>query len=116
MSHRVSRLPEVKRCFTKPVLRSSFVAAHLASLPRQDRRARRLFLLLYYAVCAQCLAAAIVVNFCLISGHGGNLKYYALLALLLSMGVSIICSTRYEKRHHAAHEKMQRESPFRDLE
>ena len=114
MYHRLLRNPVVKQRFTKPVLRTNFVAAHLANLPRQDRRARRLFLLLYYAVCAQCLAAAVVVNYCLITGHGGNLKYHALLALLISMGVSIICSSRYEKKHRAAYERMLRESPFRD--
>ena len=115
MYHRLLRARIVKQCFAKPVLRSSFVAAHLASLPRQDRRAKRMFLLLYYAICAQCLAAAGVLNYCLISGHGGSLKYYALLALLLSMGVSIVCSTRYEKKHRAAYEKMLRESTLQDL-
>jgi hypothetical protein len=116
MYDRMLRSRVVKQCLTKPVLRSTVVAVHLASLPRPDRRAKRLFLILYYAVCAQCLAAACVVNLCLLTGRGGHLKYYALFALILSMGLSIVCSTRYERRHRAVFRDMRRESKLSNLE
>ena len=116
MYHRMLRLPVVKQCFVQPILRSSFVAAHLASLPRPDRRARRLFLTLYYSICVVCLATASFLNYSLLSGYGAEQKLYALLLLAISMAVLIISSTRYEKRHHAAYRQMLRESPFRELE
>jgi hypothetical protein len=116
MYHRMLRLPVVKQCFTQPVLRSSFVAAHLATLPRPDRRARRLFLTLYYSIGVVCLATVTFLNCSLLSGYGAEHKYYALLLLAISMAVLIVSSTRYEKRHHAAYLWMLRESPFRELE
>lgn len=116
MYHRMLRLPAVKRCFTQPVLRSSFVAAHLAALPRPDRRARRLFLTLYHSVCAVCILTATFLNYSLISGDAGGLRYYAMLLLAIGITVLIVSSTRYEKKHRAAYQRMLRESPFRELE
>jgi hypothetical protein len=116
MNHKKLRPRAAQQYRAKPVLRANFVAAQLAMLPRQTRRARRLFLLLYYAVSAQCLAAAGVLNYCLITGYGENMKYHALGALLISMGVSIVCSRQFEKKQLAAQQRLLFETAFRKVE
>ena len=115
MYYRMLRLPVVKQCFTQPVLRSSFVAAHLACLPRQDRRARFSFLALYYTVCAMCLLTATFLNISMLSGYGAEHKYYALLLLATSMTILIVSSNRYERKYRAAYQRMLHESAFREL-
>lgn len=115
MLQTILRLPVVKQCFTQPVLRSTFVAAHLAALPRPERRARRWFLTLYYSICVVCLVTVTYLNYSLLTGYGAAHKYYALLLLAISMAALIFTSTRYEKRQHAAYLQMMRESSFREL-
>lgn len=91
-------------------------ALHGLARQRSVREARRRFLTLYYALGAVCLAMATFLNYSLLTGYSAALRLSALLLLAISMAALIVSSTRYEKRHHAAYQRILREAPWRELE
>jgi len=91
-------------------------ARRMASTSKQtERHARWRYLVLYYLLGIVCLAAATFLNYSLNTGYRAELKFGALLLLMISMLLMIGSSTRYEKRCRAAQQRVLHEPMFTNL-
>ncbi len=97
-------------------LLSVSIALRRASTSQQMvRQERRCYLVLYYLLGILCLAAATFLNYSLNTGYRAELKFGALLLLMICMFLMIGSSKRYEERCHAAHQRVLHEPTLTKL-